>query len=78
MFDYQATRAFLTEACAHYGKSAPALETWLDELYVALSEAPATVTVWELMQLQALRLNGEWEQPNYAQNRFYKSSRAIG
>lgn len=71
-FDYHALRSFLEAACAHYERSAPALSTWLDELYIALNEAPATVTVFELFQLQQLRMNEEWEHPNYAQNRWYK------
>ncbi len=72
MFDYHATRRFIEDAATHYDKSAPALVGWLDELYIALAEAPATVTVFELMQLQQLKMDGEWEHPNYAQNRWYK------
>ena len=71
-FNYHEARGFLERACAHYEKSAPALCDWLDELYVALNESPMTVTVFELLQLAQLELNGEWEHPNYAQNRWYK------
>ena len=71
-FDYQSVRAFLEEACAHYEHSAPALRNWLDELYMALANAPLSVSVLELLQLNQLRMDGEWEHPNYAQNRWYK------
>tara|TARA_R110000868_G_scaffold241646_1_gene497153 strand:- start:342 stop:620 length:279 start_codon:yes stop_codon:yes gene_type:complete len=71
-FDYAATRKFIESAATHYSKTAPALCDWLDDVYIALNEAPLTVTVFELFQLQALRLDGEWEHPNYAQNRWYK------
>ena len=71
-FDYTATRSFIEEAAAYYCVSAPALCDWLDELYVALNEAPMTVTVFELLQLAQLRMDGQWEHPNYAQNRWYK------
>lgn len=72
MFNFHETRRFIEAACNHYSKSAPALCDWLDELYIALSEAPLTVTVFELQQLNQLKMDGEWEHPNYAQNRWYK------
>lgn len=70
--DFQALRDYLTEAVAHYEKSAPQLSEWLDELYVSANHTPRAVSVYELLQLQQLSLNGEWEQPNFAQNRWYK------
>lgn len=77
-FDYHAVRAFIEDAATHYAKLSPALADWLDEIYIALNEAPLTVSVFELMQLQQLRMDGEWEQHNYAQNRFYKVRALLG
>ena len=77
-FDYHATRSFIEDAATHYSKSAPALVDWLDEIYISLAEAPATVTAFELLQLAQLKMDGEWEHPNYAQNRFYKVRSALG
>ncbi len=71
-FDWHETRRFIEDATAHYAQSAPALADWLDETYIALQEHPENVSVRELMQLQALKMEGEWEHPNYAQNRWYK------
>lgn len=78
VFDYNATRAFLEGAVSQYEKTAPALADWLDEVYVALNEAPASVSVYELLQLQQLQMSGEWEHPNYAQNRWYKVRSLLG
>ena len=77
-FDYHHVREFIEAAAAQYAKSSPALADWLDEVYVALAEAPHTVTVFELLQLQQLHMDGEWEHPNYAQNRWYKVRAALG
>ena len=71
-FDYHKLRSFLEGAVSHYEKTAPALSTWLDDLYVSLADNPAAVSVFELLQLQQLKMNDEWEHPNYAQNRWYK------
>jgi hypothetical protein len=72
MFNYQQTRKFIEDACENYAKSAPALTDWLDETYIALADNPETVSVYELLQLQQLQMDGEWEHPNFAQNRWYK------
>lgn len=77
-FDYSSARRFIEEAATHYAKSAPALVDWLDELYMALESNPRDVTVFELLQLQQLRMDGEWEHPNYAQNRWYKVREVFG
>lgn len=77
-FNYQNVRVFLEDACTHYAKTAPALSDWLDELYVTLAEDPVKVTVFEVLQLQQLFMDGEWEHPNYAQNRWYKVREALG
>lgn len=73
-FDFHAAQKFIEDASLHYVKSAPALVDWLEDTYIALSESPASVSVYELLQLQQLRdvTSGEWEHPNYAQNRWYK------
>ena len=71
-FNYHAFRKLLEDAVCHYEKLSPALAGWLDETYVALAERPESVTVSDLMQVQQLRMNGEWEQHNFAQNRLYK------
>jgi hypothetical protein len=71
-YNYSTVRTFVEDACAHYDQTSPQLAAWLDELYIALAQAPATVSVFELMQLQKLYENGQWEHPHYAQNRWYK------
>lgn len=75
-FNFHALRSFIEDAATHYSKSAPALCDWLDEIYIALAEKPESVSVYEIMQVERLRVvDGDfvgWEQPNYAQNRFYK------
>ena len=78
LFDYKATRQFIEEAAEQYSNSAPALVDWLDELYMALADAPLTVSVFEIMQLMQLKMDGEWEHPNYAQNRWYKVRAELG
>ena len=70
--DHRALLDYLTEAVAHYEHSAPQLSTWLDEMYVAANHEPRSVSVYDLLQLQQLTMNGEWEHPNFAQNRWYK------
>ena len=77
-FDYHATRRFIEDAAAHYDKLSPMLVEWLDEMYIALAEAPLTVSVFELLQLAQLRFDGEWEQHNCAQNRWYKVRALLG
>jgi hypothetical protein len=72
LIDWHQVRRFIEDAAAHYDKTAPQLVEWLDDVYIALAEKPLDVTVFELLQLQQLRLDGVWEQPNYAQNRWYK------
>lgn len=71
-------REFLTEACRHYQKTAPAVESSLDDLYERMSEAPEKVSLMELRQVLMLRTDGQWEQPNYAQNRVYKVRHMLG
>lgn len=78
VFNYWATRRFIEDAAAHYDKTAPQLVEWLDEVYRDLEANPRNVTVFELLQLQQLRLDGDWEHPNYAQNRWYKVREAFG
>lgn len=81
MFNYQAARTFIEDAVAHYEQTAPQLSAWLDELYVALSENPIGVTVFELQQLQQINLGvgcGGWEHPHFAQNRWYKVRHQLG
>ena len=77
-FNYHELRSFIEQAAEHYSQSAPALVDWLDEVYIALAENPRAVTVFEVLQLQQLQLDGEWEHPNYAQNRWYKVREAFG
>ena len=77
-WNYHDCRAFIEDAAAHYDQAAPMLVEWLDEVYVALCDAPQTVTVFELLQLQQLMVCGQWEHPNYAQNRWYKVRAALG
>ncbi len=78
LFNCHETRKFIERAAEHYATSAPALVDWLDEVYIALNEKPASVSVWEIMQLDQLMVDGTWEHPNYAQNRWYKVRAALG
>lgn len=71
-------REFLTAACAHYERSAPTVEAWLDDAYIRLNETPLSVSVFEIHQILALRENDIWEHPNYAANRCYKVAPLIG
>ena len=77
-FSFSETLDFLTLAVNHYEKSAPALADWLDELYITLQENPQSVTVFQLLQLQQLVMDGQWEHPNFAQNRWYKVRELMG
>jgi hypothetical protein len=71
-FNYHELRSYIEDAVANYEKSAPQLAEWLDELYIALEQNPISVSVFELLQLAQLKMDGIWEQANYAQNRWYK------
>ena len=78
MFNYQTMRSFLEHAGTHYAGQSGLLEDWIDDVYIRLAEAPDTVTVYELNQVQALFVDGEWEHHNYATNRAYKCMTKFG
>lgn len=78
MMDIKAIRKFIEEAAPIYDKTAPTVAEWLDDLYIRLGDDPRTVTVYEVMQCQMLRLEHGWEHPNYAANRHYKVMNILG
>ena len=57
---------------AQYEKSAPLVAEHMDDLALRLAEKPEHVSLYELTQVEMLRENGIWEQPNFASNRIYK------
>ena len=78
MLDLQPTLDLLTAATAYYEKRAPTVESYLDDLYIRIHDAPETVRLVELLRVQRLRENGEWMHPNYAANVVYKLMEALG
>ena len=70
--DLDATMQLITEACAHYEKSAPTVERYLDDLYIRVNENADSVVLSELLFVGRLREEGEWMHPNYAANGVYK------
>lgn len=71
-------REYLELAGNQYSKSSPALADWIDDVYIRLGENLASVSALELAAFSQLWQYGEWEQPNYAQNRIYKVRVQLG
>lgn len=65
---------FLSEAAEQYAKSAPVVTTWIEDCYDRLSSDLTKVSIFEIIQLLALKENETWEHPNYAANRAYKAA----
>lgn len=68
----------LTKGTEHYYNSAPIVSRWLNDLYKRICDEPENVVLWELHQAEQLCMDGEWEHPNFAQNRVYKIREQCG
>lgn len=75
--DFTELSTFLTEAGIHYEKTAPTVKKYLDGLYMRSQEG-RNVYLEEIIQVQALKENGTWEQPDKAANRIYKLQNYFG
>lgn len=71
-------KANITMACEQYERTAPTVHAWLDNLYIRIGENPVSVSMVELLHVESLREDGQWEQPNYAANRTYKMLARLG
>jgi hypothetical protein len=78
MINIHAICKFLTEVCEHYQQSAPTVTAWADDLYQRISDAPEKVVLSEILAVQHLLENGEWEQANMATNRIYHLMHRLG
>lgn len=76
--DTPAFLRYLSDAVEHYEKTAPTVAAYLDDLYIRIGHNPADVRLVEMLSASALMEDGQWEQPNYAANRFYKLAERIG
>ncbi len=54
-----------------YEHSAPALASWLDNLYIQLGDDWRRVALWQVRLLDQLYAEGQWMQANLAQNTLY-------
>ena len=77
-FEWRLFEKFVMDAVPHYRETAPAVSNFVDAIYILLQEYPEQVSVYTLMQIQRLYSEGEWEAPDYAANRIYKLSVALG
>lgn len=71
MLNLEALDHALTAASAQYARTAPWLAPWLDELYTAVHEQPAAVSLADVLFVGRLGEAGVWMQANAAQNALY-------
>lgn len=75
-FDVSDFDWFLNDAAGHYEKSAPTVETWLDQVAERLRDG--SVTLRELGLVQTLLENDTWLDPHGAANLAYKAMSEFG
>jgi hypothetical protein len=75
-FDVSAFDWFLNDAAGHYEKTAPTVETWLDQVAGRLRDG--SVTIRELSQVQTLLENDTWMDAHGAANLAYKAMSEFG
>jgi hypothetical protein len=69
---------FLTDACAHYETSAPAVAAYLNNLYIRVRERPADVRLVEVLRAETLCDRQGWLGPGLAANVVYKLEHQLG
>lgn len=61
-----------------YEKSAPTVSAWADDVYRRMNSDLDSVKISELIMLDRLFRDGEWESPSLAANAVYKLMYRLG
>lgn len=71
ILDIDRIKQRLAACVKHYEQSAPAVSTWLDNLYIQIGDDWRRMALWQLRFLDQLYTEGQWMQANVAQNTLY-------
>jgi len=68
----------LTGIAEHYGKSAPTVTSWAEDLYLRIKKDTTKVVLAELLFLNRFVEEGIWWHPNDAANQVYHLMHRLG